>query len=42
VKRKIYERNPDTGIVRWRYFGEDSQKYGWPNYGNVLKETSDD
>ena len=38
MKRKIYERNPDTGIVRWRYFGEDNQKYGWPNYGNILKE----
>jgi len=38
MKQKIYERNPQTGVIRWRYFGEDSEKYGWPNYGNILKE----
>ena len=37
-RKKIYERNPITGVVRWRYFGEDSEKYGWANYGNILKE----
>jgi hypothetical protein len=35
---KIYERNPDTGVIRWRYVGEDPEKYGWPNYGNILSE----
>ena len=33
---KIYERNPDTGVIRWRYLGEDPEDYGWPNYGNIL------
>lgn len=33
---KIYERNPDTGVIRWRYVGESMEKYGWPNYGNIL------
>ena len=36
--KKIYERNPDTGVIRWRYFGESPGKYGWPHYGNILKE----
>ena len=36
--KKIYERNPDTGVIRWRYFGESHEKYGWPHYGNILKE----
>ena len=35
-KPKIFERNPDTGVVRWRYVGESPDKYGWPNYGNIL------
>jgi len=20
--KKIYERNPDTGVIRWRYIGD--------------------
>ena len=35
---KIYERNPDTGVIRWRYVGEDPETYGWPHYGNILTE----
>ena len=35
-KPKIFERNPDTGIIRWRYLGELPEKYGWPNYGNLI------
>ena len=38
---KIYERNPDTGVIRWRYFGENPLEYGWPNYGNILKKEND-
>ena len=38
---KIYERNPDTGVIRWRYFGEDPEDYGWPNYGNILLNEDD-
>ena len=34
---KIYERNPDTGVIRWRYVGESHEKFGWPNYGRILK-----
>lgn len=36
---KIYERNPDTGVIRWRYVGEPTSKYGWPHYGNILTPT---
>ena len=35
---KIYERNPNTGVIRWRYVGESPDKFGWPNYGRILKE----
>jgi len=34
---KIYERNPDTGVIRWRYLGENLLDYDWPNYGNILE-----
>lgn len=33
---KIYERNPNTGVIRWRYVGESPDKFGWPNYGRIL------
>ena len=32
---KIYERNPDTGVTRWRYMGEGLEDYNWPDYGNI-------
>ena len=35
---KIYERNPNTGVIRWRYIDESPDKFGWPNYGRILKE----
>jgi hypothetical protein len=35
-KEKIYEYNPDSKVIRWRYVGEDSEKFGWPNYGRIL------
>ncbi len=25
-KPKIFERNPDTGVIRWRYVGESPDK----------------
>ena len=37
-KEKISERNPDTGVIRWRYTDESPDKFGWPNYGRMLKE----
>jgi len=37
-EKKIFERNPDTGVIRWRYVNESSSKYGWPNYGNILEQ----
>ena len=37
-REKIYERNPDTGVIRWRYTDESPDKFGWPNYGRILKE----
>jgi len=43
TRPRIYERNPDTGVIRWRYVGESPDDYGWPNYGNILtKEESKD
>ena len=38
VRQKIYERNPNTGVIRWRYVGESPDKFGWPNYGRILQE----
>ena len=38
VREKIYERNPNTGVIRWRYVGESHDKFGWPNYGRILQE----
>ncbi len=37
-KPKIFERNPNTGVIRWRYINESPDKFGWPNYGRILKE----
>ena len=37
-KEKIFERNPDTGVIRWRYVDESPDKFGWPNYGRILNE----
>ena len=34
---KIYERNSNTGTIRWRYVNELPCKFGWPNYGRLLK-----
>jgi len=38
IKDKIYERNPSTGVIRWRYTDEHPDKFGWPNYGRILNE----
>ena len=38
-REKIYERNPDTGVIRWRYVDESPDKFGWPNYGRILHES---
>lgn len=35
---KIFERNPDTNVIRWRYIDESPDKFGWPNYGRILKQ----
>ena len=37
-REKIYEYNPNSKVIRWRYVNEDPQKFGWPNYGRILKE----
>lgn len=36
---KVYERNPDTNVIRWRYVLETKATYGWPHYGNILTES---
>ena len=41
MKAKIYERNPDTGQIRWRYVDESHDKFGWPNYGRILKQKTE-
>ena len=41
-KPKIYERNPDTGVIRWRYINESPDDFGWPNYGRILTENKDE
>ena len=38
MKAKIFERNPVTGVIRWRYEDESHDDFGWPNYGRILKE----
>ena len=38
TREKIFERNPNTGVIRWRYTDESPDKFGWPNYGRILKE----
>tara|TARA_B110001454_G_scaffold188394_1_gene186375 strand:- start:468 stop:833 length:366 start_codon:yes stop_codon:yes gene_type:complete len=37
---RIYERNPDTGVTRWRYVDESAKDYNWPDYGNIIKENN--
>jgi len=34
--KKIYERNPDTGVIRWRYVHEKMSSFTWPMYGRPL------
>jgi hypothetical protein len=38
VRRKIFEYNPNTDVIRWRYEDESHDDFGWPNYGRILKE----
>ena len=37
MRNKIFERNPATGVIRWRYEDESHDDFGWPNYGRILK-----
>jgi len=37
-KEKIYEYNPNTNVIRWRYVNESPDKFGWPNYGRILND----
>ena len=41
MRRKIFERNPSTGVIRWRYEDESHEDFGWPNYGRILKENKE-
>ena len=41
MRAKIYERNPDTEQIRWRYVDESHDKFGWPNYGRILKQKTE-
>jgi hypothetical protein len=38
---KVYERNSNTGTIRWRYVNELPCKFGWPNYGRLKNNCMD-
>ena len=38
MRNKIFEYNPNTGVMRWRYEDESHDDFGWPNYGRILKK----
>ena len=38
MKAKIFEYNPNTDVIRWRYEDESHDDFGWPNYGRILKK----
>jgi len=38
---KVYERNSNTGAIRWRYVNELPCKFGWPNYGRLKNNYMD-
>ena len=38
---KVYERNSNTGTIRWRYINELPCKFGWPNYGRLKNNCMD-
>ena len=38
MRRKIFEYNPSTDVMRWRYEDESHDDFGWPNYGRILKK----
>ena len=38
MRAKIFEYNPNTGVIRWRYEDESHDDFGWPNYGRILKK----
>ena len=42
MRRKIFERHPSTGVIRWRYEDESHDDFGWPNYGRIIKEKKKD
>ena len=37
MRNKIFEYNPSTDVIRWRYEDESHDDFGWPNYGRILK-----
>ena len=39
-REKIFEYNPDSKVIRWRYVDEDPNSFGWPNYGRIIKTRS--
>jgi len=34
--KMIFERNPDTNVIRWRYTHERMSSFTWPMYGRPL------
>tara|TARA_R100001509_G_scaffold132552_1_gene86034 strand:+ start:1576 stop:1758 length:183 start_codon:yes stop_codon:yes gene_type:complete len=42
MRRKIFEYNPNTDVMRWRYEDESHDDFGWPNYGRIIKKVKKD
>ena len=42
MRNKIFEYNPVTDVIRWRYEDESHDDFGWPNYGRVMKKVKKD
>ena len=42
MRNKIFEYNPVTDVIRWRYEDESHDDFGWPNYGRILKKKNKD
>ena len=42
MRNKIFEYNPSTDVMRWRYEDESHDDFGWPNYGRIMKKKKED
>ena len=40
MRRKIFEYNPSTDVIRWRYEDESHDDFGWPYYVRIIKKVN--